>query len=159
MISGQLNLQRQDGYLVLRPNRSARWKTIKIFLFLVIFFALCIGISFAVIGLWMILPFTGIEIIVLLLVMYRVARQCSRRQVIHLFARTIRVEQGIAQPQSVWESELFWTRLIIKKPDHVGHASKIILRGRHEQIEIGGFLSELEKKELINKLRPFVSTP
>jgi len=71
-----------------------------------------------------------------------VARQCSRKQVIRLFVQTIRV----AQPQSVWESELFWPRLIIKISEPVGHASKIILRGRHAQIEIDGFLTELEKK-------------
>ena len=124
---------------------------------MVSFFALCLGVAFAFVGLWMILPFAGIEIIVLLIVMYRVARQCYRRQVIHLSPAKIRVEQGITQPHFVWESELFWTRLIVQQPGHVWHAPRIMLRGRNEQIEIGAFLTELEKNELIKKLRPFVS--
>ncbi len=106
----------------------------------------------------MILPFAGIEIMVLLIVMYRVARQCYRKQVIRISADKIRVEQGVTQPHSVWESELFWTRMIVKKPGHAWHAPKVILRGRHEVIEIGAFLTEQEKNELIKKLRPFVST-
>ena len=158
MISGQFDLQRHDRCIVLSPNLSARWQSTKIFLFIVSFFALSIGVAFALVGLWVILPFAGIEIIVLLLVMYRVARKCYRKQVIYMSAEKIRVEQGIAQPHSVWESELFWTRLIVQQPGHVWHASKIILRGRNEQIEIGAFLTEHEKKELIKKLRPFVTT-
>ena len=158
MISAQLDLARHDGCIVLSPNLSARWQSTKIFLFIVSFFALSIGIAFSFVGLWMILPFAGIEIILLLIVMYRVARQCYRKQVIRISSEKIRVEQGVAQPHSVWESELFWTRMIIQKPGHAWHAPKVILRGRDEVIEIGDFLTEQEKNELIKKLRPFVST-
>ncbi len=158
MISGHLDIERHDGYIVLSPNLSARWQSTKVFLFIVSFFALCIGVAFALVGLWMILPFAGVEIMVLLLVMHRVARQCYRKQVIHISPEKIRVEQGIAQPHSIWESELFWTRLIVQQPGHAWHATKIILRGRYEKIEIGAFLTEQEKNELITKLRPFVST-
>lgn len=95
MISGQFDLQRHDGCIVLSPNLSARWKSTKIFLFIVSFFALSIGIAFALVGVWMILPFAGIEIIVLLIVMHRVARKCYRKQVIYnIFAKNSRGAGG-----------------------------------------------------------------
>ena len=139
MISGQLDLQRHDSCIVLSPNLSARWQSTKIFLFIVSLFALSIAVAFALVGLWMILSFAGIEIIVMLILMYRVARQCYRKEVIHISPQKIRVEQGISQPHSVWESELFWARLIVQPPGHVWHAPKLYYEAGMSKLRLVAF--------------------
>jgi uncharacterized membrane protein len=145
MIDTQHDSKTASDQIVLSPNMSACWQTTKYFLYIVSSFALIIAVSFAAIGAWMVLPFTGIEILVLLIVMYRVSRKCYRKEVIRLTKDSIVVEQGQNKPVTSWHSELFWTRLIIQSQSHSWHSNRLFLRGRHDQIEIGAFLSDPEK--------------
>jgi len=157
MINAELDRETAVGNIILSPNLSARWQTTKYFLYIVSTFALTIAICFAAIGLWMILPFTGIEIIVLLIVMYRVSRKCYRKEVIRLNKETVTVESGLDKPSSHWHSELFWARLVVKHAGHPWHSDKLYLRGRHDQIEIGAFLNDHEKLQLVKHLRNYIS--
>ena len=157
MIDAELDKETAAGNIILSPNLSARWQTTKYFLYIVSAFALTIAICFAAIGLWMILPFTGLEILALLIVMYRVSRKCYRKEVIRLSKETITVESGHDKPTNRWHSELFWTRLIVKPAGHPWHSDKLFLRGRHDQIEIGAFLNEQEKLDLIKQLKTYIS--
>jgi uncharacterized membrane protein len=156
MITGQLSSEQGNGQLVLSPNLSAGWRSTKIFIVILCSFSLGIALIFALAGLWMILPFAGAEVMALLLLMHRVACKCYRKQVIQLSPTSIRIEQGRTAPQLVWESPLFWARLQIQASHYHTHAPKIFLRGQNDKIELGDFLHEQEKQELIKKLRPFV---
>lgn len=156
MISTELDRETAAGHIILSPNMSARWKTTKYFLYIVSTFALTIAVSFAAIGAWMILPFAGLEILALLIVMYRVSRKCYRKEVIHLNREAITVEQGLDKPHTRWNSELFWTRLIVQPSGHPWHSDKLYLRGRHDQIEIGSFLNDQEKQALVRQLSIYV---
>lgn len=157
MINTELDGDNTTGHIVLSPNMSACWQTTKYFLYIVCSFALIIAISFAAVGAWMILPFAGIEILALLIVMYRVSKKCYRKEVIHLNKEAITVEQGQNKPQTRWNSEIFWTRLIVQSSGHPWHSDKLYLRGRHDQIEIGSFLNDQEKLALVKQLSVYVN--
>lgn len=157
MIDTQYNSETASDHIVLSPNMSACWQTTKYFLYIVSSFALIIAISFAAIGAWMVLPFTGIEIVVLLVVMYRVSRKCYRKEVIYLNRDTVVIERGQNRPVTRWHSELFWTRLIIQPQGHSWHSKRLFLRGRHDQIEIGAFLNDQEKDILVRHLRGYIA--
>jgi uncharacterized membrane protein len=157
MINAELDRETAAGHIILSPNMSARWQTTKYFLYIVSTFTLTIAISFAAIGLWMILPFAGIEVLALLIVMYRVSKKCYRKEVISLNTETITVEQGQDKPHTHWHSELFWTRLIVQSSGHPWHSDKLYLRGRYDQIEIGAFLNDEDKRALVKELRNYVS--
>lgn len=157
MINAELNKETAIGHIILSPNMSARWKSTKIFLFIVSTFALAIALSFAAIGLWVILPFAGLEVMALLIVMYRVSKKCYQKEVIHLSKDAIVVEQGQHSPRFSWHSELFWTRLIVQQSGHPWHSDKLFLRGRHDQIEIGAFLNEQEKLDLVKQLKTYIN--
>ena len=157
MIESRIDIANTCGHIVVSPNLSAQWRTTKIFMWIVSSFALTIGLVFALAGLWMILPFAGIEIMAVVLLMYHVARKCHRQQVIYLNEDRIRVEKGYRSAQMVWDSELFWTRLIVNKAAHPWHPDMLILRGKQQQIEIGEFLNEEDKKCLVSELRRFMT--
>lgn len=157
MIKANIDMTLARGHIVVTPNLSTQWRTTKIFMWIVSVFALMIGFMFALTGLWMILPFAGIEVIVLVVLMYRVARKCHRQQVIYLDEDHIRVEKGYSSPKQSWDSELFWTRLIINRSPHAWHQDKLILRGRQQQIEIGEFLTDEDKKQLVARLRGLIN--
>lgn len=153
MVESNLDNDHSGGHIIVCPNLSANWRTTKWFILIVTVFTLMIGIGFAAAGLWMILPFAGIEVAVVVSVMYHVARQCYRQEVIHLKGDRVIVERGRRAPKQVWESEVFWTRLIVSNSLHTWHPDKLILRSRDRELEIGGFLNEQDKKKLVAEMR------
>ena len=50
---------------IIRPNSSLSWRGNKIFFFMLFFVSFIIAISFAMVGMWMILPFAGLEMLLL----------------------------------------------------------------------------------------------
>ncbi|MEJ2360222.1 MAG: DUF2244 domain-containing protein [Gammaproteobacteria bacterium] len=158
MVEAQINPHEQGGHIVLSPNRSVRWSDNVLFLYIVCGLAVLIGISFSMLGMWLVLPFTGLEVIALIAVVYYVAHKCRRIEVIRVEDGCVQVEQGVTQPQTSWRSDLFWTRLIVMPRERPWHPLHIYLRGRHDQIEIGTFLNEDDKQILIKQIRQFVTS-
>lgn len=154
MIESNLDRTKNEGHIVVCPNMSGEWGTTRLFLWIVSTMALLIAIVFTFMGAWLILPFAGFEVIALLSFMYWVAHQCRRKQVITIENNRVLVENGYHAPTSHWESELFFTRLIIDKPPYRGgQPLKIFLRSQQLQLEVGEFLNEDDKKKLISELR------
>lgn len=158
MVEAHIDSTCQQGQIILSPNLSARWKTNVYFLYLVSTFTLAIGIAFALAGLWLILPFAGLEVIALVWVVYSVAHKCHCIEVIHLSQDNVRVERGYRRPQSSWQSDTFWTRMIVARQERPWHPLRVFLRSRDDQIEIGAFLNDEDKRALIRELRHFVVT-
>jgi uncharacterized membrane protein len=157
MVESNLDMTTGQGHIVMCPNMSADWPTTKRFLWLIAFISFSIATVFTLQGFWVILPFAGLEILALVSFMTWVSHQCHRRQVIHFHDNHITVENGRDAPKETWESELFWTRLVIRKPRYRGHPEILLLRNKDEQVEIGEFLNEDDKKELVRELRRVIS--
>lgn len=157
MLESKLDIIKGEGHIILCPNMSASWRTTRRLLWLVSMIALAIASMFAVTGLWLILPFAGLEIITLVSLMYWVAIQCCRKQVITLANNRILVEKGYHTPNMSWESELFWTRLVVQQAPYRGHPSRLFLCSKQETLEIGEFLDENEKKNLVAEIRQVVT--
>ena len=153
MVESTLDSTTLQGQIVLCPNRSIRWSTVKLFLWAVSAFAMSIALAFASFGLWMVLPFAGLEVFALVGLMYWVALQTRRQQVIRIGDHRIVVEKGYESPRQTWQSELFWLRLVIDQPSRRNHPQRLILRGREQQLEIGEFLNDDDKKQLVSELR------
>lgn len=158
MVETQINQHDHRGHIVLSPNLSVPWRDNLLFLYVVCSIALCIGISFSLLGMWMVLPFTGLEVIALVAVVYYVGHKCHRIEVISVEDGCVQVEQGYTRPQSSWRSELFWTRLIVLPQERPWHPLRVFLRGRDDQIEIGTFLNDDDKRILIKQLRQFITS-
>ena len=152
MIESKLDSIKGEGHIMVCPNMSGDWRTTRLLLWLVSSVALIIAGSFASIGLWLILPFAGLEVIALVVLMWWVAHQCCRKQVITIEDNRVIVEKGYHSPNFTWESEIFWTRLVIHKPPYRGHPSRLFLCSRQETLEIGEFLDEKEKKNLVAEI-------
>jgi uncharacterized membrane protein len=157
MVESNLDITNGLGHIVVCPNMSADWQTTKRFLWGISVLSLCIAMVFTMAGFWVILPFAGLEILFLVSFMSWVSHQCHRKQVIHFHDNHICVEKGHHAPKDTWESELFWTRLVIQKPPYRGHPHTLLLRSKQQQVEIGEFLNEEDKKKLIKELRSVIS--
>jgi len=77
--------------LLLSPNRSASWQETKWLMatFAVVVFTIALG--WALVGIWVILPFAGAELLLLVFIMYQVSRSTYQWERIDIHPQHIRV--------------------------------------------------------------------
>ena len=116
MVESNLDSIKAQGQIVVCPNMSGQWRTTKLFLLIVSSLALLIATAFALLGLWLILPFAGLEIIALVSLMYWVAHQCRRKQVITFTDNRVLVEKGIDLPKYIeLKNSYFKLKIVIQR--------------------------------------------
>lgn len=164
MVTAQCLTDSQMCQVVLAPNNSHSWLQTVVFLSSIGSILLAISVFFALQGLWMVLPFAGVEFLALGLAMILVSRTSARRQVISIDRDRIRVEKGtclhrfIADhgPKDCFEYPRSWVRLTCVPPSHDWHPSRLMLGASGRNVEIGEFLTEEERQELATQLKQWL---
>lgn len=142
------------GYrLIVTPNRSLSWRHTVIFFVITCVLALIIGLVFSLQGMWLVLPFSGIEMMALGTALYITARKTHYREVITAIGDSVKIEKGIRNVKQNWVFERNWVRLVDETADVSAGYRKIALGSHGSYVEVGGFLSEMEKDELAFRLK------
>lgn len=134
--------------IVLTPNRSATWQfnCTVLKLFGIVVFGIAIGWS--LMGVWIVLPFAGIEFALLVYFVYRTSHDCYRKEVLHLEDNRIRFERGRRFPTAQIEFDRNACEFIKQNPNHVWSAAAIKLRCRGKYTRIGRFLNRDDVDQL-----------
>ena len=152
MIDIQYDQQKREGWIVIQPNRAASWRTNQIFLLLIGSLSVLIAGGSAVLGAWLILPFAGVEILLLVSLLWYVNTVHSRQEVVHFSDVEVVVEKGRNVPVLKWKCLRPWCRFNLYK-SHPWYPQRLKLRCHNREIEIGEFLPESERSELRAYLR------
>lgn len=141
---------------VLRPNVAVNWRqTLRLFLIAAIGY-LCMGIAFAVVGLWPVLPLSGLELAALGAALYVTARRGHEAQVIRIFADVVEIEKGWRRPERHWRLDRIWSEVVLCEPSPPWYPRRLVIRSRGEQVELGDFLSEEERADLARELHRWI---
>jgi uncharacterized membrane protein len=109
-----------------------------------------IAIAFALKGAWLILPFAGLEMLVLGVALYVVARRTTDWQEISIDAdRVDIIERDTDRAQSFQRA---WVRVIHEVAPIKGHPSRLCIRSHGRSVEVGRCLNEEEKRYLAEQL-------
>lgn len=111
-----------------------------------------IALAFAAKGVWMILPFAGLEMLVLWIALYMVARRGTCWQTISIGQDVVDVEDRGIKARSFERFQRAWVRVELEKPRINGHPSRLVLRSHGRCVEVGGYLTESEKQRLASDL-------
>jgi len=134
------------------PNCSLGWVWMKrVFLF----FALCLATVtayFMSLGAWLVLPFAGLELLVLGVGIYANARWSARRELVILEDNQLRVLQGLSRLQEVACMPRHWTRVNLRKDPRGWYPSRLLLECHGRRVEIGQSLVESERIQLADDL-------
>jgi uncharacterized membrane protein len=152
MVSSTVDSKR-NWRIVIRPNRSLTLRQLQLaFLGIAV---VCLGIAsaFAVIGLWPILPFAGVEVIVVGLGFYLSARGGQDMEVVSVGDDTVAVEKGRRQVSRRWEMQRAWAQIHLLPPKTRWYPSRLVLRSHGKALELGGFLNEQERQQLAGQLQ------
>ena len=137
---------------MIRPSCSLSWRgALKTYLVIA---ACCLGIglAFAMHGFWTVLPFAGLEIVVLGAAFYLCVSRSQIREVVTVNADIVTVEKGRQQPREHWKCPRVWARVILEHSPIAWYPSRLAVVYQGQQVEIGRFLNEQERCELAEDL-------
>ena len=154
MVYSEFNPDTGNGLIILKPNNSATWRfnmTVVASLALV---AILISTFFLLQGLWLIAPFSGLEVLALLGCLYLCARSNIQTEIIKFSPDKVVIEQGRTFAEKSWEYHRSWAKIFVRKPK--GHPDQIVIRSHGKELELGSFLNKHDKQKLVNKLRKII---
>lgn len=146
--------QARDGHqLILAPNRSATWQQVQKLIIAIAIVCFGIAVVWASLGVWLILPFTGIEVGLLALIMYKMSRFTLRKEIIEFQAETICVSSGIDKPNQSWQLNRASARVLTMEVRHPEDPPCIHLLDHQQRLELGKYLNLDDKKHLLRELQ------
>ena len=154
------NHQDSDGdqfMIVLRPNQSWTWRANLYLIASLLVISLTVGIVFFLQEYWLILPFTLLEMALVTACLYYCVRRTHLQEVLTLTRDTVTLQRGVNKPQQQQQFHRYFTRFFVHPPRFRGHAQVIALRCQGKEQEIGSFLPEHEKQELVRTLRQVIA--
>ncbi len=129
-----------------------------VLIFVGIFFvSAVIAVGFAVLGLWLILPFTGLELILVAVVFYRCALQAKDYEVIAIDDDEIIIKRGCRSPGESISFQRYWARVRLVPPERRNEATRLVVSSHGRSIEVGAWLNEFERKNLADDLSRLIN--
>ena len=156
MVKVESNIAENTHRILLRPNQSTDWKMSLLFIFVIAFTCLAIGIGFAFAGATMILPFAGLEVLFVGICVYLVMKKTYKQEVITLTKEKLKIEKGTGKIDQVWEYFRMWSYVSVEKPEPPWYPAHIIVTSKGERVPIGDFLNEDEKEDLVTNLERII---
>ena len=132
--------------LTLTPNKSSTVQQNLIFFGFLSVLCLTFAIGFFVLGATMILPFAGLEIMLLFIILRVNRNWVNQSEKIYLDKLYVKLEKG--------KNDITFDRFL-SKFSVVDHKTKkrIFITGNNQKVEIGSFLNEEEIEDLIALLK------
>ena len=156
MVQADFNQATGNGTIILTPNNSATWRFNMMVLSSLAVISAFISIAFLLQGLWLILPFSGFEILAVYSGLYVCVRANFTTEVITFRGDLVTIERGRKRIENTWEYQRSWAKIFVRNPKLRGYPKKIVIRSHGKELEIGSFLNKDDKEQLIKKLKHVV---
>ncbi len=138
---------------MIRPNCSLSWRETMQFYLGMVIVSFTIAIAFAMKGMWLILPFAGLEMLVLGIALYLVARRSRRWQLLNIHEDCVDIVEGVDQSEFHSTYQRTWVQVRLETAAVKGHPPRLLLRSHGRCTEIGEYLTVDEKQQLAQQLR------
>jgi uncharacterized membrane protein len=138
--------------ITLLPNRSLTWRQTLLVMCVFGGFCLSIAIIWAFVGAWLILPFAGIEVGLLVLVMYLVSKSTYDKQILLINEEflSFQIGRGKRNEQTLFNRAN--VRLITYEVNHPEDVKELYLVETKSKKRIGEFLNLDDQYQLISQL-------
>lgn len=142
---------------LLRPTRSMSWSEAKRFIALVTVLCALIGGSAAWFGLWLVMPFSGLEALAVAVAFYVVLKAGERREYVCIEGDRLVIETGAREVEHRYEFNRPWVRVDLRRSRYRHHPTRLFVGSHGRAVELGRFLTDGERetfsRSLINALK------
>ena len=114
----------------------------------------CLSVAFICLsrGFWPVLPFAGLELLLLALVLRHSMRRRLDSQVLTLDEDHVAIETRFRQQVSCVVFSRHWAQVKLRRADKALHASRLMIESHGRSIEVGNFLNDDERHALAGRL-------
>lgn len=143
-----------DCRFLIRPNRSLTWRQALAVYCAISAVALGVGTGFLLVGLPLVLPYSGLEVIGLGAALHISLRRTRREQCIEICGDLVLVAKRAAggADAGTYEFQRAWARVVLERDRNGWYPSRLKLRSHGREVEIGEFLAEDERLALRARL-------
>jgi uncharacterized membrane protein len=142
--------------IVLAPNCSLTPRTATFFFLALATPSLMFALFFVLQGLWPILPFWGLEMLVLAIALHLSLRQRHYREEVLLTDSEIRIISVSKAGEAKQEFSRHWARVKLRSPQTKLRPSRLVIESHGRSLEIGSFLTEEARRSLAQRLHAMV---
>lgn len=141
-----------ETHCVARPNASASAESVfKLLLSLLVFSGL-IAVAFMHIGAWMVLPFAGLELVLVVLAFVVVLRHSGDYEKITIAEEYVDVEQSVLGKISHVRYQRYWTRVTLRESE--GSKTSLWIGSHNKAVEFGrNTMDNAQREELVAHLK------
>ena len=157
MITISIDKTGYTGHILLEPNLSFSWKTNIRFFILITIITLIISGYFISKGGWLVLPFSGLELIIIATSLYMFFKHYNHCEVITFTDDKVLIEYGKKEPEKSWEYQRHWSKIHIKEHG-LFEIPKVSIKSHGNETEMGSFLGYDEKILLIETIEEITSS-
>lgn len=136
----------------INPNCSLTPRQAVVFFLSIAAVMLVIGLAFTAAGLWLVLPFVGLELALLAYGLRVVQRRAREREWIRVDERDVVVHQQRGQAVREHRFPRPWTRVELRAPRAATWPSRLLLASQGRSVEVGTCLTESERQGLRSRL-------
>tara|TARA_B100000287_G_scaffold410915_1_gene439855 strand:- start:613 stop:1104 length:492 start_codon:yes stop_codon:yes gene_type:complete len=146
----------ENNFLIeIYPNYSLRGWSRVIFLSSITFICLAIGFFFLIMGAGLILPFAGLEVIIVLTCFYISFHWSQQKEIIYISNDKIKLEKGRLIKEKTWEEYRSFVVLEVESDKH--NSKQFCFQSKGKRFYFGSFLNEEDKLILKNELTRIIS--
>jgi uncharacterized membrane protein len=143
---------------VVRPNRSLSAAGIAAMCLACSALALTVGIGLALVGAWMVLPFAGVEIVVIGVLCRWLYRHLDDCEVIAVGSERIGVRQRCGRAESYEEFQCYWTRVVLERGNE-RRPSRLWIGSHGRYLRLAEHINEGDRRRLADALRDALRAP
>ena len=146
----------ENNFLIeISPNYSLRGWSRVIFLGSLAFICLAIGFFFLFMGAGLILPFAGLEVIIVFTCFFISFRWSQQKEVIYISYDKIKLEKGRLIKEKSWEEFRSFAVLEVETDQH--NSKQFCFQSKGKRFYFGSFLNEEDKLILKNELSRIIA--
>lgn len=138
---------------VVRPNRSLPVTGMVVLFVALSALPLTIGIGFAAIGVWMVLPFAVLEVVVLGVLIRWLYRHIDDCELIVIEPERVRVTRRAGTKESRHDYHRYWARVRLDRGRTSRDPSRLRIGSHGRYIDIGASINEEDRRSLAAELR------
>ncbi len=159
MIRSTFDAENASAIIVLQPNRSWTWRANLYLIGSLMLVSLSVGLVLLYLGYWLILLFTTLEIGFLTACLHYCVSRTHRQEVLRFSSDRLVIETGSRQPREEVNVPRFFARFFVKPARRRGQSKSVALRchdqdkNRQQEFEVGSFLGDAEKDQLVRLLQ------
>lgn len=138
--------------IITRPNCSLSAAGRLLFFCVILLFSFAIAVGFALVGAWLILPFSGLEVLALGWALHYISCHSGDYECIVINGDSMVIETRCYKTVGKVEFQRYWSQVIVLPATTQGKC-RVWVRSRGQEVELGRFVDDEGRMDLARRLK------